>query len=66
MGKPEPSPDQTAARKYRFDFFRCRAGRYIKIFGCFSQQQVTNPTANNIGLKTVFLELLDNFCGVWA
>jgi hypothetical protein len=66
MGKSEPSPDQTAARKYRLHFLWCRAGSDIKILGRFSQQQVTNPAANNIGLKPVFLELLDNFCGVWA
>jgi hypothetical protein len=66
MGKPEPAPDQTGTRKYRFNLFRYRISRDIVIFGHFAHQQVTNTSPNDIGFITFFLETTNDFGGVGA
>jgi hypothetical protein len=66
VGQTEPAPDQTGTRKYRFNLFRYRIGRYIVIFGHFAHQQITNTSPNDIGFITFFLQTANDFGGVGA
>jgi hypothetical protein len=56
VGQAEATPDQTAARKNRLDFFRSRAGGDVEILGRLAQQKIAHAAADDERLETCFLQ----------
>ncbi len=66
MRQTEATPDQTTVAEQLTHLFWRGVGGDVKVLGLFTQQQVANATAHQIGFIARFIQAVEHLQGIFA